>query len=261
MSGVPRPGAGSGFVVGGWATGGAPAGRLCGPAVRGGTAGGGPPVGGVAVRGGAEVRAGADVRGGGAEARGGAATGGVTAAAAPAAGGALVLDLPASDLAFASAAGGRWKEASVSALGCFLPNPSRSRSGTLGARGGGGSHTGTPWSAWGRERSYAAEPEGPVFGGAPADCCGYCAPGRPLAGGAIGFGVCALLGGRPLPGCADGRRPFGAQLVTGAGRWLAEGWVRADRRTSDAPPPRPAAVRAAVSSSRPPPRPVGAPLL
>lgn len=56
-------------------------------------------------------------------------------------------------------------------------------------------------------------------------CAGYWAPGRPWAGCAAGFGVGALAGGRVLPDCADGagRRPFGAQLVTGAGRWLADG--------------------------------------
>ena len=56
-------------------------------------------------------------------------------------------------------------------------------------------------------------------------CAGYWAPGRPLAGCAAGFDVGALAGGRALADGADepGRRPFGAQLVTGAGRWLADG--------------------------------------
>ena len=180
MSGAPTTG-----LVGRFAGGipvGAPVARLSGPAARGGAAVGGPPVGGVAVRGGA------DVRGGGAEVRGGAATGGVTAAAAPAAGGAVGLNLPGSDLIFASGAGGRWPPASASVLGGFLPSPRRSRSDTLGGRGGGGSHTGTPSSGWGRERSYGAEPAGAVLAGAPADCIGYCTPGRPLAGGAVGVG-------------------------------------------------------------------------
>ena len=50
-------------------------------------------------------------------------------------------------------------------------------------------------------------------------CAGYWAPA------AAGFDVGALAGGRALADGADepGRRPFGAQLVTGAGRWLADG--------------------------------------
>ena len=85
---------------------------------------------------------------------------------------------------------------SVSAFGCFLPSPRRSRSGTFGARGGGGSHIGTAWSGWGRDRSFGSA----AAGGASADCSGYCAPGRPLAGRAAGlFGVGRLLG-RPLHG-------------------------------------------------------------
>jgi hypothetical protein len=157
------------------------------------------------------------------EVRGGLATGGAAmAAVAPVGAGAGPVGAAAAPVT------GRWYAVFGSAS--FLPRPRRSRQDCLGPRGGGGSQTGTPLSGRARDSGFGE----PLVRGVPAAGAAFGArPGvlavRPFgAGGAVG----APAGGRPappgwvaagwvvVPACvAPGRRPLGAQLVTGAGRW------------------------------------------
>jgi hypothetical protein len=161
---------------------------------------------------------------GGCWVRGGLVAGGAAIAAlAPvAAGAAPVVAGAAPAGAGAAPVPGRWFGAFGSAS--FLPRPSRSRQDCLGPRGGGGSQTGTPLS--GRTRDSAGGD--PLVRGVAAAAAAFGAwagalPARPF--GATAGEVGALAGGRPAPlgwvapGWAPpGRRPLGAQLVTGAGR-------------------------------------------
>ena len=193
---------------------------------------------------------------------------------------------------------GRWYAVFGSAS--FLPRPSRSRQDCLGPRGGGGSQTGTPLSGRacalrvrarplvrgvrrgrGRVRSPTRRARvAPVRRRRRARGTGR-RPTRATGWVAAGWVV--------VPACvAPGRRPLGAQLVTGAGRWpaaaaraagfadgavrgascagvrawppfgevrtgLAEGWVRGAARTvtgAVGPAVRAAPVREPASSSR-----------
>ena len=205
--------------------------RLSGPAVRGGTA-----VGGTAGRRVRRTRRGGGTRRGGRRprrrgtcgphSRRGSRSGGRTTPSLTGTGpgpGAPALDLAASDRPSPPGRAGRWKSASASALG-FLPSPRRSRRDTLGARGGGGSHTGTPCLGPGRERSYGgARASGRGRGRRAGRLHRILHPGTPIGRRRRRVRRRRTTRRAAVAGLSAeaGRRPFGAQLVTGAGRGLA----------------------------------------